>query len=91
MADRLEPLEQALYLSFIVRPQQLVLRRRELAALYSRRQNLAPELLVRDSVYQGILGAPPKMAKEAFTGIDIARVDQHHPAVPRERQMDNEG
>ena len=91
MADGLQPLKEAFYLSLIVRTKQLVLGGRKLPAFHARRQNLAPKLLVRDTVDQSFARAAAEVAEKAFSGVDIAGINEHDAVIAGQSEMYDEG
>ena len=88
MANRFQPLEQAFDFRFVFGPQQLIPRGRKLAALLSRAGSTSPQNW-RYGIpsIKRILCAAAKVTQEALARVDVAGVDEHHPAFAGEREL----
>jgi hypothetical protein len=87
----LQTLKETLNLSFIFGSEKLVSGRRQLAAIRATRQDFSPELTIRNSINQGILGTAPQVTQEALACIDIAGVNQQNAPVTRKRKVYDQG
>jgi hypothetical protein len=91
MADGLQPLKEAFYLSLVIGTKQLVLGGWKLPAFHARWQYLAPKLLVRDTVDESFARAAAEVTKEALSGIDIAGINKHNAVIAGQSEMYDEG
>src|SRR4051794_36098012 len=89
MADRFQALEQAFHFGFVFGAQERIARRGKLAALGAGRKEFAPELLIRDTVDEGVLGTAAEVAEQALAGIDVSGVEEQHPTVATESQAND--
>lgn len=90
MSYSFQALEKAFHFGLVIGTEKLVARSGQLAALDARGEQLAPELLVRNSIDERFARAAAKMTEKALSRVDAAGIDQRHVAVAAESEVDNQ-
>ena len=87
MAYCFQPLEEAFHFRLVIGAEKLVAWSSQLTALQAWWEQLAPELLVRNSIDQRLARATAKVAKEALSCVYAAWINERDPAIAGESEV----